>query len=281
MPTVIRKCQSKKHLQGGCGDPKCPEGLSLQVALEDALANNDISAYLDAKGKLHEKPKYVSKVNGWVEMDFGKVQGHPVLAIVEPNRPEVKAAIAKLDKNEILSFHTLKRLESYFDHRYGGAATVKLDIREDKGHGWKELHVVNLNVDADLRGLGIGTQIRRTLIRHADEHGYILGGTPTSSGDGSKRRTEAYDPELDQHVAAHQERLRKFYVKHGYIRNPCTRDYQIQDTDEAKTYRETESAKLTEDAQKWFRNRDASYIKLPNGEYPTGMKLTGTINYSF
>ena len=264
MPSIIRKCQSKKHLTGGCGDPQCPEGLSIQVALQDALKNDDIVAYLEARGKLKQKPERVKKVNGYVEIDFGPVKhGKHAVALVEPNRPEFKTAIAGLDKTKILSFGNIRRIEAYFNEKYAGAATVKLTVKKDVETGWAELHVMNLNVDSDLRGLGIGTEIRKTLIRHADEQGYILGGSPTSAGDGSTARTGAYDPEWEASAEAHRQRLVKFYLKHGYILNPSEKSATKENSDG-----------LTSNAKAFLTTIEAKYIKLPNGVYPEGMRYT-------
>ncbi len=261
MASVIRKCQSKKHLTGGCGDPQCPEGLSIQVALQDALKNDDIVAYLEARGKVKEKPEWVKKVDGYVEIDFGAAKyGKHVVALVEPNRPDFKKAVAGLDKTKILSFANVKRIEAYFNERYAGAVTVKLAVKKDANSGWAELHVVNLNVDSDLRGLGVGTEIRKTLIRHADESGYILGGSPTTGGDGSKLRTGAYDPEWETFAEKHRQRLVGFYLKHGYILNPT--DYDAP---------KDNPIRLTANGKAFLTTIEAKYIKLPNNEYPAGM----------
>jgi hypothetical protein len=87
---TIKKCQSKKHSFGGCGDPRCPEGLSIQNAMEHALKDQDVMAYIEARQLKDLKPNMLFIDNGMAAL-FVNHSGEEQTDTLrfKANRPEV------------------------------------------------------------------------------------------------------------------------------------------------------------------------------------------------
>lgn len=218
----IQKCRSKKHSFGGCGDSRCPEGLSIQANMDAALADKDVMAYIAAKQLKDIEPNMVFANKGFTELHITHNKGThvDVLKFINP-RKEALEYVESLDRTHIPSFETVKDLQNYINDTYNPYASMF--VREYKGYGPKKtitrLSVANMDVDADLRGAGIGSYFRKVLLKHCDEKGYIVSGTPTNSGDGSIEHHDHNHEEFKQHALHHRARLEHFYERNGYERN--------------------------------------------------------------
>jgi GNAT superfamily N-acetyltransferase len=274
---AIKKCQSKKHsTYGGCGDPRCPEGKSIRQAMDKAVQQKDVIAYMEAR-KLKELPTNSLTFHGgglvsaMLLDDEGMVED--AVRFVLPRSGAIEY-IKELDRKTLPSFATYTELQDYINTTYHPYASISL--RQYDGYGpdknISRISVADMTVDADLRGSGVGSYFRKLLIQHADENGYIISGTPTNSGDRTMEHTNDNTDEFREHAINHRSRLEHFYLRNGYERNYGTR---------ASIYGERDfltKKKLSHDAE-WYSKfneygqnllADAgSFIKWPNNTIPS------------
>lgn len=272
----IKKCRSVRHHLGGCGDPRCPEGLSIKAAMKEAVDNKDVAAFLKARALLDGKPTalFVDKGFNSLYVQNRETKEETQVRFVA-SRPEIAKAVNEaLDRTVFPSFETIDELTSYINDAYRPYARLQVYDYEDEVKGFKRLSVASMHVDADLRSQGIGKYMRKLLCKFADEKGYILTGTPTNSGDGSIEHTNDNEEEFKAHAIAHRNRLIKFYLDNGYEYNYAyiPVDYSRGDYWTKEPYPENQEwvDKLNPDAQK-FLSQSGFYIRWPNGEIPKNM----------
>lgn len=278
----IKKCQSKKHNLGGCGDPRCPEGLSIKAAMDEAVDNHDLNSFLAAKDLENAKTPYLRIKHGIAEMTFSEEGKHAVFKFIA-NRPEAVQHIQSIDKTHLPSFDSVSEMQTYLQDLYRPYAYVSLRDYTDanswrpSGYDLKRLSVADLGVDADVRGMGVGRHIRATVLKFADEHNYVVTGTPTEAGDGTvERRSDNYE-EYKAHCLAHKARLEKFYLDTGYEYNYACWNYSEKDYWTGEPYPSDENweKKLHPTAITFLRD-SGSYIRWPNGEVPENWKAGAT-----
>lgn len=222
---TVKKCRSRKHRSytGGCGNPRCPEGLYEKQVIADAIANQDVAAYLAARG-LQDKKKVLKKVE----------HGVAVLRVEDPdsevgaawvsapiNRHKIREELKAIDKNVVPSFENLEELHDHAKSLYGNFLNLRLHY-EETVYGWKNICVTDMEVDADMRGAGIGYHVRKMLAKHCDEKGIILTGTPSDGGDRSYStyyRSQVSEAEHHERAIAHKQRLIDYYLRSGYEKN--------------------------------------------------------------
>lgn len=275
----IKKCKSIRHRFGGCGNPRCPEGLSIKAALDDAVKNHDLNSFLAAKEMEGAKPSYLRIDQGMMNMMLATEE--KVATFKYPiSRPEVYEHIKNIDKTNVPSFEDIKSMESYLNNLYDPYARVRLheykesETYRDSGFDLKRLSVGDMRVDADLRGLGVGRHMRATVLKFADEHNYVVTGTPTESGDGTMERTDDNHEEFKAHALAHKARLEKFYLDSGYEYNhayipvsPGTNYWTGE-----KYERDVEWEKKLHPAAARFLHDSGFYVRWPNNEIPKNWK---------
>lgn len=272
----IRKCRSKKHSFGGCGDPKCPEGLSVQAALDTAMRDKNLNEFFAVREKHDIQPTHLGMDNGfarlWVQ-DNGQPLEAPLIFVAE--RPAIQAAVAKIDRSVVPSFGTVKAMEDHINNLYRPYAHVSLRQYDNVKLGVTRLSVADMKVDADLRGQGIGQWIRSTITKHCDEKGYIITGTPTNGGDGSMDQTNDNYEEYKAKALAHRQRLINFYLRNGYEYNYAVDNYDYMNrgdfwTKEPFPQNQEWVDKFNLEAQN-FIAESGSYIRWPNGVIPKSM----------
>lgn len=275
----IKKCRSRKHNFGGCGNPRCPEGMSIKVAVETALEKHDLNSFLAAREMQDAHPASLRLQSGMMNLTLANTEKYAVFKY-PANRPDVYEHVKNIDKTHIPSFSTMNDMEDYLNDLYSPYARV--DLREyveagsyrDSGYHLKRLSVADMRVDADLRGLGVGRHMRATVLKFADEHSYIVTGTPTESGDGTIDETRDNTEEYKAHCLAHKARLEKFYLDSGYEYN-----YAYHPVGDGKNFwtkepypRDSEwEKKLHPDAANYLREA-GFYVRWPNNEIPKNWK---------
>jgi GNAT superfamily N-acetyltransferase len=274
---TIKKCQSKKHSFGGCGDPRCPEGLSIQNAMEHALKDQDVMAYIEARQLKDLKPNMLFIDNGMAAL-FVNHSGEEQTDTLrfKANRPEVLEYINSIDRTTVPSFETLKDLEKHINDTYRPYASFSL--RQYDGYGPNKditrVSVADMRVDADLRGAGLGSYFRKTLLKHADEKGYVVSGTPTNSGDGTLEHTDENHEEYVQHAINHRARLEHFYVRNGYEKNYGTLPV-VHGQEDYLTKKKLETNQPWLDRFNHYGHEllfDAgSFIRWPNNQIPASL----------
>jgi hypothetical protein len=272
----IRKCQSRKHKIGGCGDPKCPEGLSIKAALTAAVPSGDLDAFFTMKEQERLRGGSLFGSWGWGKLYVTEPKsGRQAMIKVKLNRPEFVEAIRSIDKTNTPSFENLKSLNEWVDSTYGTG--VYYDLREYKSNpnnkklgipdmGMDVISVAQITVDADIQGIGISNHLKRVLVRYADEHNVILSGTPTNMGDGS---IEEGEDGWVENALAHRARLERSYQKNGYIRNPCVVHRPAVDylTKKKEKYDFEGASHFPEKAQRFLYDR-GDWIRFPKGKIP-------------
>jgi GNAT superfamily N-acetyltransferase len=264
---TIKKCQSKKHNFGGCGDPKCPEGLSIQKAVETAAKDGNISAYFTAR-QLQDKNNKSLYISNGIASLFIESSIYKFVA----SRPEVVKEINSYDRSTIPSFNSYEDLKEHLGsyRPYAYAMVQKYDGYGPDGNITR-LSVGTMEVDADLRGMGLGSYFRKVISKYADENSYILSGTPTNSGDGTMDHNDDNTEQFRQHALDHRARLEHFYLRTGYEHNYGTmpsvhsqKDYLTNKPTphDAKWY-----AKFNEYGQNLLADA-GSYIRWPNNTIP-------------
>ena len=272
----VKKCRSKKHQIGGCGDPRCPEGLSIQTAVEEAVKNHDLSSFLNAREMQDAQPTFLSIRHGIINMVLSG-DGKEIMFKYPAKRLAAIEAVKSIDKTDLRSFDDPREMENYLNNLYRPYGYVRLHPVEDteSGHDLKLLYVGNMQVDADVRGLGIGRHMRAMILRFADEHNYVVTGTPTESGDETLERTGDNEEEFKAHALAHKARLVKFYLDSGYEYNYAYRPYDKKSywTGEPHPVDEEWEKKLNSAAAEFLRE-SGFYVRWPNGEIPANWMAT-------
>lgn len=271
----IKKCRSKKHSYGSCGDPRCPEGLSIQAALETAARDKNLSEFFAIREKSDIQPTHLGLDNGfarlWVQTK-GKGEDKPLIFVAD--RPAVRAAASKINRTTIPSFKTVKEMEAHINDLYRPYAHVSLREYHNQKLGVTRLSVADMKVDADLRGQGIGQWIRSTITKHCDENGYIITGTPTNGGDGSMEQFDSNYEEYKAMALAHRQRLINFYLRNGYEYNYAVDNYDNGHGDywtkEPFPKNQEWVDQFNPEAQN-FIAESGSYIRWPNGVIPKTM----------
>jgi hypothetical protein len=283
------KCQSKQHSgKQGCTSPRCPEGLYVKKVISDAVKNQDVSAYLKARG-MQDAPKRVYSIENGVASI--RVEGNNELMISAPiDRVELREQLSSIDKTDIPSFASLKALENHISDLYSPYLTLHLSGYQESPYGWKKLSVGDMTVDADLRSTGMGRHVRKMLSKFCDENNIALFGTPTEAGDRSYKREYANHVSEEEHVQraqAHKKRLIKYYENSGYEKNWLARSVGRPDyyTKEIEPVNHEWRDKFNREARQ-FLNKNGEYVRWPNGTVPKTMlqktvKPTQQAVYSF
>lgn len=270
----IKKCRSRKHSFGGCGDPRCPEGLSVKKALDTAVQSGDLDEFFRVRDLKNVKPTIYGIQDGFAKVWLrDKKTDETAYTMFVADRPEVQQAISEMDRTTIHSFDNLNDLKKYLNDEYRPYAHY--DVREyvDEKTGVTRLSVANMKVDADLRGQGIGKYFRQTLTKYADEHDCIITGTPTNSGDGSIEPLADNEEEYKAHALAHRERLIRFYLRHGYEYNYAFKPYDRVDYWTKEPYpQNAEWVDQLNEAGQQFLADSGFYIRWPNGEIPKKLR---------
>lgn len=266
----IKKCQSKKHDFGGCGDPRCPEGMSIQAAVDDAVKNRDLNSFLAARELQGATPVALERDRGLMSLTFAS-NGKQAQFNYPANRPEVAEHIRSIDKNNLLSFDNAESMKAYLNRLYDPYACVDFHEYVDNHSGFdlKRLSVADMKVDADVRGMGVGRHMRATIMKFADEHNYVITGSPTEIGDGNMKHTKENAEEFKSHALAHKARLVKFYLDSGYEYNYALDTFRYVDywTNEPFPQDGEWEKKLHPDAANFLRH-SGHYIRWPNNKVP-------------
>jgi GNAT superfamily N-acetyltransferase len=246
--------------------------MSIKAALDDAVKNHDLNSFLDARDIELKTVK-----NPMVNLDRGMINlmmvtdGKSAQFKYPANRPLAVKAIKKIDKTQLQSFDSVKNMESHLNDLYRPYAYVSIKeyASDDNGLDLKRLSVANMHVDADLRSMGIGRHLRATILKFADEHNYVVTGTPTDKGDGTIDRNYDNEEEFQANALAHKARLEKFYLDFGYEYNYA---YSHQ------TERELWSGELKPKDSEWEKKLNPSaaeflrlsgvYVRWPNNKVP-------------
>lgn len=268
----VKKCRSRKHSYGGCGSSRCPEGMSIKAALDDAVKNHDLNSFLEARDielKSMRTPMLVMN-RGMVDLMLS-AEGKSAQFKYPANRPLAVKAINKIDKSKLPSFDDVKSMESYLNDLYHPYAHVSLREYNDKdsGLGLNRLSVATMHVDADLRGVGVGRHMRATILKYADEHNYVVTGTPTEQGDSTISRDYDNEEEFIAHALAHKARLEKFYLDSGYEYNYAYSPKSPKDywTGEPMPKNDEWEKKLNPAAAQFLRD-SGMYVRWPNNQVP-------------
>jgi GNAT superfamily N-acetyltransferase len=270
----IKKCQSRKHKFGGCGNPRCPEGLSIKAALEDAVNKHDLNAFLAAKDMVGAKPSSLLLDRGMLNMHLSKKDQYASFKF-PVTRPDAVEYVRSIDKKDLRSFSSADEMQDYLNDLYRPYANIRTHeyIDERSGYNLKRISVSDMSVDADMRGMSIGRHMRATVLKFADENNYVVTGTPTESGDGTMEHTNSNEEEFKAHALAHKARLEKFYLDSGYEYNYAFAPYGKGDYWTGEPFpRDTEwEKKLHPDAAHFLRD-SGFYVRWPNNEIPKNWK---------
>lgn len=279
----MKKCRSRKHRSGGCGNPKCPEGLSIQAAMEEAVEKHDLNSFLQAREMTDARLSYLKNRNGMKQLFLSDEEKTAVFSY-PVSRPQAVEHIKKIDKTNIPSFETVAELQTHLNDLYHPYALVRIVAESNTSplsqniFDLKLLSVGDMQVDADLRGLGVGRHMRATILKFADEHNFAVIGTPTEGGDGTMNETDENREEFKAHCLAHKARLEKFYIDSGYEYNYAFAPYGKNFwTDEPYPEDREWEKKLHPTAATFLRN-SGFFIRWPNGEVPENWKA-GAVPY--
>lgn len=254
--------------------------MSIKAAINEAVNNHDLNSFLAAREMEDARPSYLRIDRGMMSMTMANKE-KSVLFKYPVSRPEVREHIQSIDKTQLQSFDDVDSMESYLNDLYGPYARVNLceykesdNTYRDSGFDLKTLSVADMRVDADLRGLGVGRHMRATILKFADEHNYVVTGTPTESGDGTLEHTNDNHEEFKAHALAHKARLEKFYLDSGYEYNhayipvyPGTNYWTGEKYERDEKWEE----KLHPSAARFLRE-SGFYIRWPNNEIPKNWK---------
>lgn len=251
---------------GGCGDPKCPEGMSIKLALESALASGDLDAYFSARELQSVKASRLWKREGWGKLTVVGRAGKIAFVKVKLTRKDFVEQVKAVDKTVVPSFDGFDELNKYVSNLYGESVYYHLyHYPKSDREPHERMSVGQISVDADIQNLGISNHLKSILVRYADEHDVIISGTPTNKGDGT---LEEGDEGWRENALAHRARLVRSYKKFGYVENVCFEwsqpDYL---TGEKQMLDEAEVNKFTLEARGALRDA-GMWVRWPNGVIP-------------
>jgi len=255
---------------GGCGDPRCPEGLSIKHAMDKALKDQDISTYLKVKEMSNPEAVMLMEQDGFAALRLkDAVTGGRVLVHVPLTRPDLVEQVQAVDKTVIPSFDSVEDIEAYAYATYPEG--LRYQLYEDTLNGYTSV-TVDIKVDADLRSYGIGRHLRSILMKHADENGKFLSGVPTNVGDGTIPENSDRAEAKHANALSHRNRLVKFYLDTGYEYNYCYRSALSVDwlTKERFPTNSEWEAKFNEPARQ-FLSQTGFYVRWPNNTIPAKM----------
>jgi GNAT superfamily N-acetyltransferase len=279
--TTAPHCRSKKHSFRGCKDPRCPEGLYLQGLMDSAVQHGELDALFDHAKQATLKPVRLrvptgSDLRGFWELEVQDPRtGEYATTRVTPNRPALRAQAEAVDRVSMRDFEDIREFSQYVKDTYGEGVSYHIWEEEPTERApWGVIHIGDMRVDADLRGLGISRHLKQLVCRYADQKGLFIAGTPTNSGDGTTKEGE---PNHNERALAHRDRLVRAYYRNGYVDNPCwltsykngdwlSKDYQVLDRVTINHFSAVGERFLAEQGQ---------YIRFPNGEVPKGMLERG------
>lgn len=269
----IRKCQSRKHSFGGCGNPRCPEGLSIEAAMDNAVKNHDLNAFLEARDMVGAEPTFLTMKRGFLNMHLSTEDKFAAFRF-PADRPEALDYVRSINKTQIPSFTSSDEMEDYLNNLYSPYARIRTHEYTDKaGFNMKRLSVGDMHVDADLRGEGIGRHMRATVLKFADDHNYVVTGTPTESGDGTMPEDSLDQEKLKEHALAHKARLVKFYLDSGYEYNYAYAPVGKGDYWTGEPFpRDPEWEKKLHPEAAHFLRESGFYVRWPNNEIPKNWK---------
>jgi GNAT superfamily N-acetyltransferase len=205
------------HTPHGCKNKNCPKGLSKDWAKKQIAKDADLQAQLASHGitEVDGRNVYGYKTDGWGEWDVQQKNGKQKAALRIPlNRPYLAEEVADIDKSITPSFKSMKELTHFAHELYGDNM---LFITDQRPAG--VIYVVDLFIDADLRGLGVGGHIMRMIEKYADEHEQVITLSPTEGGDGSLARDTVNEDAFQKNRREHQAKIWSFYERYGFERN--------------------------------------------------------------
>jgi GNAT superfamily N-acetyltransferase len=255
--------------------------MHIDSLLKQALESGNLDGVYTQVEKARLKPVYVNDpdydTSGYMELVLADPEtDKTVKARLIPRRPAYRAAAEAVDRSVIHDFENVKQLEQYARDSYPvGVAYTVYESEPNEWTKWGDIHVSQITIDADLRGLGIASHLRKMLTRYADKKGYIISGTPTNRGDGTS--VEEQDADHKARALKHRERLVASYYRSGYVDNPCwhasgyngdwlTGEFQVHDP--------LTQDDFTPEGVK-FLSEQGQYVRFPNGKVPKGMLRRG------
>lgn len=260
----IKKCQSKKHNGKGCDDPRCPERVSVEAALNAAVLNEDLNKFLSIREQLEENPlSGIAKII-WKKNQTQEFQNQQLLL----NKNKVQNKLSRGIKSYPDLYSLRKDLNEHF---YPHAQLIVEELGNDSsGFDLKGVSVDDMQVAPEYRDMGIGRYIRATILKFADEHNYVVTGIPTEGGDGS---IQSHEEGFREHALAHRTRLENWYLNHGYEYNYAFDTAEAADplTGEAYPTDPSWETKLHPAAVEYLRD-SGFYIRWPNNTIPENWK---------
>ncbi len=197
----IPRCQSKNRKPGGCGDPRCPENIYLQNAINTAIDNGDIESFLTARELFPITIKRdsngitdtltVSEKQDASRKILGKTFKTKKIVSKEITVPSAIAA-SLVDKTDQPVFPSMKAVTGYAKTLYGDAI-MNLNVLDNYPvEGFVSL--ANIVVAPDSRGYGVGKHIIGMLNKSADLTGRVISLSPAVSDDGQLQRPDRDRP---------------------------------------------------------------------------------------
>lgn len=283
----IKKCKSRKHSSGGCGNPRCPEGKSIRAAKDAAVLNKDSNSFIAAR-EVEESRLPFSQMRDWIKgtlfpMGQTSTPTSDLRTAPEPLSAELLERIEhikSIDKTQLPSFTEIGALNNHLNALYAPEAYVVLYPIADNGSGLLGLAVDDMQViNKHLRGEGIGRHMRATILKFADENNYIVAGSPTMEGDGS---VDSLEPGFKSHALTHRTRLEKFYLDSGYEYNYAFEPDPSYLFDPAHLHKDELTGKDYPSNPRWKEqfNSEATamlkdsgfYVRWPNNQIPENWK---------
>jgi hypothetical protein len=162
------KCRSKKHtFVGGCGDPRCPEGLYIKAALDKAIASEDFNAYFTIQEQQRLEPTMLTTDSGWGSLwVVDPVTNKTAKTHVPLTRPDLRKQVENVDKTNIPSFKNFQEFNDWVDNTYPtGVFYRPVYYKNEQDLGVDLISVSQITIDADLRGLGVSNHLKNVLCK--------------------------------------------------------------------------------------------------------------------
>jgi len=214
-------CKSRKHNVVGCGLSECPEGLSIPRIMREIVSRNKAYDWSDID-RLHDidletvRLHSAGEPGGWINATVSSRDGRETgLVRLPKDRTYLLEQAKKINKTIVPSFATLEEMTAFIKEIYNGVIYIKLSDRSADEER-KFCAINDIYIDAQMRGIGIGSHVMSIITKHADENHYVLSLVPSEAGDGSIRESSIH---YEENRKSHYSRLRKFYTEYGFEDN--------------------------------------------------------------
>lgn len=220
----IPVCQSKKRSGvGGCEDPRCPEKMYYNKALDIAVANGNIDEFIRLQAKMNPISVQPSQNEGFDVIQYSETLtvSKTFLGIKRTSQRISKQSVEVLahnfiddiDFNDVSAFSSFTGVTNHVKKIYGD--NVELNIIENYPSPGVS-YLANISVKKEYQNSGVGSHVLRIIHATADKLNTPIMLEPAVNEAG-RLRVDGLSDEDKIIGLDYQKRLRQYYERFDYV----------------------------------------------------------------